>query len=78
MNVPVVGCLKQYMAFRRQIKREKVVVGPGSKEYIARYETSNCRELRVRWRGLVCRWQVGHGHVSRGVLQTENGLQKRE
>ena len=34
--------------------------------------------MRVRWRELVCRWEVGHERASRGVLQTEHGLQKRE
>ena len=59
-------------------EREKAVVGWGSKECIDGYETSNCGELRVRWRGLVGRWEVGNGRASRGVLQTEPGLQKRE
>ena len=59
-------------------KTEKVVIGPGSKEYIAGYETNRCGELRVRWRGLVDRWEAGHGRVSRGVLQSEHGLQKTE
>ena len=83
--MPVVGCLKQNMIFRRQRKRGKVVVGgtgPGPIEFIAGYETNNCGEFQVRyfkrWRGLVGRWEVGHGRVSRGMLQTEHGLPKRE
>ena len=59
-------------------EREKVMVGPGSKECIAGYETNNCGELRVRWRGQVDRWEVRHERGSTGVLQTEHGLQKRE
>ena len=51
MDVSVGGCLKQNMVFGRQRKREKVIVGPGSNECIAGYETNSCRELRVRWRG---------------------------
>ena len=78
MDVSIEGCLKQKMVFRRQRKREKVVVGPGSKECIAGYETHSCRKISVRWRGPVGRWQGGHVRVSRGVLQTEHGLQKRE
>ena len=78
MGVSVGGCLKQSKVFRRQGKREKVVVGPGSKKCIAGYERNSCIELRVRWRGLVGRWKVGHERVSRGVLQTEHGLHKRE
>ena len=39
MNVPVGKCLNQSMVFRRQRKREKVAVGPGSREYKAGYET---------------------------------------
>ena len=31
MYVPVGGCLKQDMVFRRQRKREIVMVGPGSR-----------------------------------------------
>ena len=53
MGVSVGGCLKQNMVFRRQRKREKVVVGPGSRECIAGYETSSCRELHARLKGLV-------------------------
>ena len=78
MDVSVGGCFKQNMVFIRQRKRGKVVVGPGSKECIAEYETNGCRDLRVRWRGLVGRWEVGHEHASRGVLQTEHGVHKRE
>ena len=32
-------------------KRDKVRDGPGLKECEAGYETNNCEELRVRWRG---------------------------
>ena len=48
MHVSVGGCLKQNMASRRQRKREKVTVGPGSRECKAIYETNNFGELRVR------------------------------
>ena len=41
MDVSLGGCLKKKMVFVRQRKREKVVFGPGSKEYIAGYETNN-------------------------------------
>ena len=39
--------------FRRQRRREKVVVGPGSRECKAGYETKYRGKLRVRWRWLV-------------------------
>ena len=74
----VEGGLKQSKVFRRQRKGEKVMVGPGSREYKAGYKTHNYRELRARWRGLVGRLEVGHERASRGVLQTEHGLRKRE
>ena len=45
-------CLKQKMVSRRERKREKMAVGPGSIECKAGHETENCCELRVRWRGL--------------------------
>ena len=51
MDVSVVGYLKQKMAFRRERRREKVRVGPGLRECQVRYETNNCGEKRVRWRG---------------------------
>ena len=43
---------------------------------IAGYERISFRELRVRWRGLVVRLEVGHEHVSRGMLQTVHDLHK--
>ena len=52
MNLPVGGFCKQNTAFRRERKRWKVAVGPGSGECKAGYETDNCGELRVRWREL--------------------------
>ena len=39
MVVSVGGYLKQNMASKRQRKREKVMVGPGSREYKAGYKT---------------------------------------
>ena len=59
--------MEQNMALSSQRKREKVVVGPGSKGCIAGYEKNSCRELRVRCRGLVGNWEVRHERVSRGV-----------
>ena len=66
------------MALRRRGKREKVVVGPGSRGLKAGYETKLCGELRVvRWRWHVGIWGKGI-NLSRGVLETEHGLQKIE
>ena len=43
MDVSVVGgCLKQDVVFGRQRKWVKVMVGPGSKECTAAYETNSC------------------------------------
>ena len=78
MDVPVGGCLKQKTAFRRERKREKVAAGPEPSECKAGYEAKYCGELRVRWTGLVGRWEVGQGRASRGVLETELVLQKLE
>ena len=64
MDVAVGGCLKQNMASRGQRKRGKVAVGPGSGECKAGYETNNCGELRVRWRGLCA---LGEGGQNMGV-----------
>ena len=58
-------------------EREKVVDEPGSKDCIAGNETNSCGEFRVRWRGLVGRWEVGHGRVSRGCCK-QNTAFKRE
>ena len=69
MDVSVVGgCLKQDVVFGRQRKWVKVMVGPGSKECAAAYETNSCWEFRVRLRRLVGIWEVGHGRVSRWML----------
>ena len=71
--------MKQNMVFRRERKREKVVVGPGSKGCIAGYETISRRELRVRRRGLVGsadgRWGI---NVSVGVCCKQNTAFIRE
>ena len=45
MVVSVGGCLKQGIVFRRERKREKLMVGPGSKDCITGYEgklVENC------------------------------------
>ena len=71
MGVSVGGCFKQNVVFRRERKREKVAVGPGSGECTAGYETNNCCDLRVRWRELCA---LGEGEqdirVLRWVLRT--------
>ena len=46
------GWLKQKMASRRQRRIEKVMVGLGSRECKAGYDSDNCGKFRVRWRGL--------------------------
>ena len=72
--------MEQKVASRRQRKREKVAFGPGPREYKAGHETSNCGELRVRWRGL-CALSKGGGQntsVPRRVVQTEHCPQKTE
>ena len=43
--------MKQKMVFRRQRKRGKVAVVPGSRECNEENETNNCGQLRVRWKG---------------------------
>ena len=69
IGVSVGGCLKQNMVSRRQRKREKLAVGPGSRECKAGHETNNCGELRVRWRGLCALGKGGQNmSVSRWVL----------
>ena len=69
MDVSVVGgCLKQDVVFGRQRKWVKVIVGPGSKDCTAAYETNSCGELRVRLRRLVGIWEVGLGRVRRWML----------
>ena len=69
-------CLKQNMVSRRQIKREKMAVGPGPGTCKAGHKTSYCGEMRVRWRGL-CAFKGGAEHERvKVVLQTQQGLQK--
>ena len=64
------GCCKKNTAFRRERKREKVAVGPGSRECNAGYETKKCGELRVRCRELCALRERGKNmSVSRLVLQ---------
>ena len=65
------GCFKQIMVFRRERKRGKVAVGPGSGECKAGYETNNRCDLRVRWRKL-CALGEGEQDISvlRWVLRT--------
>ena len=71
MGVSVGGCFKQNVVFRRERKREKVAVGPGSEECKAGYETNNRCDLRVRWRKL-CALGEGEQDISvlRWVLRT--------
>ena len=71
MGVSVGGCFKQIMVFRRERKRGKVAVGPGSGECKAGYETNNRCDLRVRWRKL-CALGEGEQDISvlRWVLRT--------
>ena len=69
--------MKQNMAFRRQGKREKVMVGPGSREFKAGYDTKTCDELRIRWRELCALREWGQNmSVQRWVLQRELGRYK--
>ena len=70
-------CYKQNTAFRRERKREKVTVGPGSRVCKVGYETNICGDLRVRWRGLRALGESGQNtRVSKWVLQTELGRYK--
>ena len=76
MDVSVWECLKQNMVSRRQIKREKMAVGPGPGKCKTGHKTSYCGELRVRWSRL-CAFKGGAEHERvKVVLQTEQGLQK--
>ena len=55
-------------------KREKVALEPGSRDCKAGYETSNCGELRVRWRELCALGEGGQKmSVPRWVLQSGLG-----
>ena len=62
MDVSLGGCCEQNKAFIRERKRGKVAVGPGSGERKAGFETNNCGELRVGWRGL-CAFREGGGRT---------------
>ena len=57
--------MKQKMASMRETKREKLGVGPELEECKAGHETSNCVELRVRWRG---RYALGEGGQDMGLF----------
>ena len=61
--------MKQYMASRRERKSEKVRVGLGLRQCEARYESGNCGEFCVRWRGLCALGEAGeeHGRVKAGA-----------
>ena len=57
-------------------KREKVSVGPGSREREAGYQTNNYEESRARWRGLLhSKEGTEHGRVK---AQTKLGRYKTE
>ena len=73
MNVPVGGCCKQNTAFRRVRRGVKVAVGPGSGDCKAGYETSNCGELRVRWRELCALGEGAEHELAKVGVQTELG-----
>ena len=45
--------LQTYPGRYKTEKERKVRAGPGLRDSKAGYETSNCGELRVRWRGLL-------------------------
>ena len=64
MGLSIGGCLKQNITFGRYIKTGKGSVGPGPKNCKAGYETNNCWELRVKWRGL---YALGEGGQHMGV-----------
>ena len=70
MDAPVWGCLKQSMVPRKLRKREKVMVGPGSRGLKAGYETNNYGKFRVGWRLLVGRWGQGINLSSRAQKAT--------
>ena len=56
--------------------------GAYSKKYTGEFEKGiflyDMREKKCLSNGLMGIWEVGHGRVSRGVLKTEHGLQKKE
>ena len=66
------------MALRRQRTSEKVRAGPGLKECEAGFETSNCGELRVRWRWLVGKWGIGHKVAKGDAWDITRPLEERE
>ena len=72
MGVSVGGCLKQNMASRRQTKRkrEKLAVGPESRECKAGYKTHKCKEPRHDQRSFPSK--SSHGHFSRRYLLTQS------
>ena len=56
----------------REGERERVMVGPGLRVFKAGYETKNCGEFRVRWRGLCALGERGQNRgVPKWVLQTK-------
>ena len=58
--------------FQKTEKREKVPVGPGSRECKAGHETNNCEELCVRWKGLCAlgKWGEEYERAEVGVANS--------